>query len=158
MSCCFQTLDNLATAIGKQCLRVAETLSKAQILRVMCLPLLLVSHLKDEDIAAFPFDEWLSELAHLVMDIVAVNVSLPASEDDVEVAATDKQLPEGDDEDRHVAVEKPAQSDGGPSGVASCSAPRLDALEVEENAPVPQKIPGYIAMAYRMQRAVAGSL
>ena len=132
----FQVLDELADAAGKSCMRVAETLNTAQIAQVLCQHDLLPSHLKDEDIATLPYEEWPTSLSELVAEIVTVKVELPATEDDVEVTATDEQLPQGDEEDRHVAVE------------SLVGAPRIDAPEVAENAAVPENTPGYIAMAF----------
>ena len=131
-------------------MRRAESLNTAQIALVLCQYDLLPSHLKDEDIATLPYEEWPTALSALVEEIVSVKVAMPATEDDVEVTATDEQLPQ-DDEDRHVAVENLVKSDADRADVeaaVSDGAPRVDAPEVAENAAVSENTPGYIAMPF----------
>ena len=97
-----------------------------------------------------PCEEWPTSLSELVAEIVTVKVALPATKDDVEVTAADEQLPQGDEEDRHVAVENLAKSDAGredAEAAVSDGAPRIDAPEVADNAAVPENTPGYFAMA-----------
>ena len=147
----FQMLDGFSEIAGKSCMRVAETLSTAQIAQVMSHHGLLPEHLKDEDIAALPPAEWPAALTDTIAEIVAVKVMLPAAEDHVEITATSEQLPEGDDEDRRHAVEQLAKGEA-TSATSEASAldggDRVDAPDVAENAPVPENTPGYIAMAF----------
>ena len=63
----FQVLDELADAAGKSCMRVAETLNTAQMAQVLCQYDLLPSHLKDEDIATLPYEEWPTSLSGLAV-------------------------------------------------------------------------------------------
>ncbi len=63
----FRVLDELADVAGKSCMRVAETLNTAQIAQVLCQHDLMPSHLKDEDIATLPYEEWPTSLSEIAV-------------------------------------------------------------------------------------------
>ena len=149
--CWFDMLNKISKAIDKSCIRVAESVSTSHVAQFMCHCGLLPASLQDENIERLPCEEWPSDIADMVAEVVTIKVALPASDDDVELGVTDEQLPGGQDEERHAAVEDLAKL-GGSSACAhepaSEGVPRIDAPEVAEGSAIPENTPGYIAMAF----------